>query len=80
MCICENVDPVACKAERYGYTVEEYQGEPCRCSCHASSNSLGQPNTGLQPDGLPAGHHGSSLECSHPFCVAEREQSAAAKA
>jgi len=25
-------------------------------------------------DGLPAGHHGSSLECMHPFCVAEREQ------
>lgn len=28
-------------------------------------------------DGLPAGHHGSSLECMHPFCVAEREQFAA---
>lgn len=34
----------------------------------------------LAPDGLPAGHHGSSLTCTHPFCVAEREQAAAGKA
>lgn len=34
MCICVNVDPVACKAARYGYAVEEYQGEPCGCACH----------------------------------------------
>lgn len=27
----------------------------------------------LGADNLPAGHHGSSLECTHPFCVAERE-------
>lgn len=29
------------------------------------------------PAGKPSGHHGSSLECTHPFCVAEREQAAA---
>lgn len=26
------------------------------------------------PACLPDGHHGSSLECMHPFCIAEREQ------
>ena len=24
-------------------------------------------------DNLPNGHHGSSLNCTHPFCVAERK-------
>lgn len=34
MCICVNIDPVACKAERYGYSVQEYHGAPCECVCH----------------------------------------------
>lgn len=25
-------------------------------------------------DNLPVGHHGSSLECMHPFCVSERKE------
>lgn len=51
MCVCVNVDPVACKAERYGYTVEEYQGEPCGCACHIFGIPVWQPNNGLQSDG-----------------------------
>jgi len=31
-------------------------------------------DTSEHEQNLPAGHSGSSLECMHPFCVAEREQ------
>ena len=32
------------------------------------------PNNSVHMDSaLPEGHSGSSLECTHPFCVAERE-------
>ena len=41
MCICANVDPVACKAERYGFVVEEYHGEPCGCVCHVAIKQAG---------------------------------------
>lgn len=34
MCICVDLDPVVCKAERYGHPVQEYLGEPCGCICH----------------------------------------------
>lgn len=40
-------------------------------SCPACIERRPTPNVA---DGLPAGHHGSSLECTHPFCVAEREE------
>ena len=49
-CICVDNNPITCKAERYGYAVGEYHGDPCRCSCHDDFDDAEAVEHGVQSD------------------------------
>ena len=61
MCVCLHVNPVLCKAKRYGYSVDDSPIEPCKCTCHGHIALA----TELHKD------HGCAGSLSFDTCTAE---------